>query len=132
MTNTVPLLPPTDETFRANGYWDRAVYTDACYTFSSPTPERKYVRTLAAVRDFQRTFRCAPTRSQIALALGEPDPREITAQGPWGKTRSNWGCTRWAALYKAGLLDHCRENGNRVVWFLTPRGVDYLKQLGLA
>ena len=128
MKNTVPLLYADGEPATTV---HRAVYTDSRYTFSDPTPERKYVRTLAAVRDFQRTFHCAPTRSQIALALGEPDPRAVTGYDAFYRKarRSNWGCTRWAALCQAGLLDHCREKGNRVVWFLTPRGADYLDQL---
>lgn len=126
MKNTVKLLPPPDKTFRANGYWDRAVYTDAHYTFAAPTKDRKYVRTLLAVRDFQKTFHIVPTKAMVAQVLGEPDP---TKRSKWSSGPSNWGTSRWNALHKAGLLDHARDKGNRVGWFLTPRGVDYLKQL---
>ena len=126
MKNTVKLLPPTDERFNTDGHWVTDCYTDSRYTFGAPTMDRKYVRTLLAVRDFQRTFHIAPTKSMVALALGEPDP---TKRSKWSNLPSNWGTSRWNALHKAGLLDHVREKGNRVVWFLTPRGVDYLKQL---
>ncbi len=114
MTNTVKLLPFTAETFRADGWWGRCVYTDARYTFSKPTVKRNYVRLLATVRAFN-CHGILPTRKDVAGVLGEP-------------TRPGWGSSKWAALQQAGLLDSGRE-GRTTVYFMTPRGLDFLKQL---
>ena len=114
MKNTVKLLPPTSgTTFTANGDCYRC-YGDGRYMFSDPTPQRKYVKILATVRSFMRKG-MAPTRNAVKAALGMP-----LAKG--------WGASTWTALSEAGLLDH-RRAARTTVYFLTPRGLDFLKQL---
>ena len=111
MKNTVKLLPPTD--LAGNFHY---VYGNGRYTFSDPTPQRKYVKILALVRAYNAKG-MVPTRALIKKNLGMPLDR-------------GWGSATWAALYKAGLLDHTRA-GRTTVYYMTPRGCDFLKQMGV-
>ena len=96
-------------------------YSDARYTFTNPTPERKYIKTLDAIRKFNMKG-VSPTRKDICLTMGEPDPTEITGMG-WGDKpiRKNWGTSRFNALHQAGLIALSRE-GKTVRYTLTANG----------
>ena len=117
MTNTVKLLPTTSKTWTANDTVPYGCYTDARYMFSKPTVKRNYVRLLYTVLAFNG-HGMTPTRKAVAEVLGEP-------------TRPGWGSSKWAALQQAGLLDSARV-GRTTVYFMTPRGLDFLKQLDAA
>lgn len=99
-------------------------YTDSRYSFTKPNENRKYVKTLAVISAFNAKG-MLPDRALVAANLHEPDPTRITAQGPWGKTRSNWGNSRWAALRQAGLITSWR-NGNAVHYAVTVKGIELL------
>lgn len=99
-------------------------YTDSRYAFTSPNEDRKYIKTLAVIAGFNAKG-MLPDRALVAANLHEPDPTRITAQGPWGKTRSNWGNSRWAALFQAGLITRWRS-GNAVHYAITPKGIELL------
>ena len=100
-------------------------YTDSRYTFTSPNENRKYIKTLAVIAEFNAKG-MLPDRALVAANLHEPDPTHITAQGAWGKTRSNWGNSRWAALFQAGLITRWRCHGNAVHYAITPKGIELL------
>ena len=103
-------------------------YTDSCYVqrqaFTKPNASRKYIKTLAVIAKFNAEG-MLPDRALVAANLHEPDPTRITARGDWGKQRSNWGNSRWAALRQAGLITSWRS-GNAVHYAVTVKGIELL------
>lgn len=119
-------------------------YTDSNYTFTAATPERKYIKYLAQIAKYNSDG-YEPTRKEVQVWLGDPDPtkpndwnrkearhaqrqarregKEVPAWVPTLlKSRSNWGCSRWAAMHKAGLIRSERV-GNTVRYQITADGL---------
>ena len=88
-------------------------YTNARYSFTNPTPTRKYVKYLAQIAKCNANG-FNPTRKQVQVALGDPDPTRIVGYDNYWKknVRSNWGNSRWAALRQAGLIRSERVGGS--------------------
>lgn len=110
-------------------------YTDSNYTFTDPTPDRRYIEYLAQIEKCNANG-FNPTRKQVQVALGDPDPtqpndwnrREALAfkrarhEVPvWLKRGSNWGISRWTAMKQAGLIRSERV-GNTVRYQITGEG----------
>ena len=113
-----------------------AYYTDSRYTFTDATPSRKYVRYLEQIAKCNANG-FEPTRKQVQVALGDPDPsapckynqREIERLKKqhkrvpsWLRSRSNWGVSRWTAMKQAGLIRSERV-GNTVRYQITGNGI---------
>lgn len=111
-------------------------YSDSRYTFTGATPERKYIKYLAQIAKCNSNG-FEPTRAQVQVALGDPDPtkpnswnreeaREFKRRGKeipaWLKRGSNWGNSRWAAMKQAGLIRSERV-GNTVRYQITGEGL---------
>lgn len=110
-------------------------YTDSRYTFTGSTPERKYIRYLEQIAKCNaNSFN--PTRKQVQVALGDPDP---TKPNDWNRKQiarckrkgldykdlergSNWGISRWTAMKQAGLIRSERV-GNTVRYQITADGL---------
>ena len=101
-------------------------YTDSRYAFTKPTPDRKYVKTLAVIAKFNAEG-MLPDRALVAANLHEPLPNRIVGYDNYWKknVRSNWGCSRWAALRQAGLITSWRS-GNSVHYAITDKGIELL------
>lgn len=105
-------------------------YTDARYTFTGATPTRKYIDYLAQIAKCNSNG-FNPTRKQVQVALGDPDPTKPSqwvlehpdeaAEFNYSK-RSNWGISRWTAMKQAGLLRSERV-GNTVRYQITGDGL---------
>lgn len=108
-------------------------YTDSHYTFTSPNNDRKYIKTLKVIADFNAKG-MLPDRALVAENLHEPDPTKPAAwaatalaeDGYRASPRSNWGNSRWAALFQAGLITRWRCHGNAVHYAITPKGIELL------
>lgn len=118
-------------------------YADSRYAFTSPTRERKYIGYLAQIAKCNANG-FEPTRKQVQVALGDPDPtkpsewnikyvadeiarcRKQHKRIPlWAKERqpsSNWGISRWTAMKQAGLIRSERV-GNTVRYQITADGL---------
>ena len=119
-------------------------YTDSNYTFTGATPDCKYIKYLAQIAKYNSDG-YEPTRKEVQVWLGDPDPtkpndwnrreaarvvrasrregKEIPAWVPTLlKSRSNWGCSRWAAMKQAGLIRSERV-GNTVRYQITADGL---------
>ena len=111
-------------------------YTDSRYSFTHPTPKRKYVKYLAQIAKCNANG-FEPTRAQVQVALGDPDPREPNAWDremakkhvargekvpEWLTHGSNWGNSRWTAMKQAGLIRSERA-GNTVRYQITSDGL---------
>lgn len=118
-------------------------YTDSRYTFTDATPKRKYIDYLAQIAKCNANG-FEPTRKQVQIALGDPDPsapskwnveycseeiarcRKQHKRIPlWAKQRqprANWGNSRWAAMKQAGLIRSARV-GNTVRYQITGEGL---------
>lgn len=110
-------------------------YTDSDYTFTDATPERKYIKYLAQIEKCNANG-FEPTRKQVQVALGDPDPtkpnawnrkeaRAFKRRGEkvpvWLTRGSNWGISRWTAMKQAGLIRSERV-GNTVRYQITGEG----------
>ena len=110
-------------------------YTDARYSFTNPTPTRKYVKYLAQIAKCNANG-FEPTRAQVQVALGDPDP---TKPNDWNRKEikrckrqgldykdlergCNWGISRWTAMKQAGLIRSERV-GNTVRYQITADGL---------
>lgn len=98
-----------------------AYYTDSRYTFTDATPKRKYIKYLAQIAKCNANG-FEPTRAQVQIALGDPDPTKKTAFYKYGSDRCNWGNSRWAAMKQAGLI-HSERVGNAVRYRITGQGI---------
>lgn len=80
-------------------------YTNARYSFTNPTPKRKYIKYLVQIAKCNANG-FNPTRKQVQIALGDPDPTRIVGYDSYWKknVRSNWGISRWTAMKQAGLI----------------------------
>ena len=87
----------------------------AGYTFRGANLNRKYIKILICLRDGEKT------KAEVHKALGMPDPTS--------ETHKNYYSSVWQEMRKAGLVDFEKE-GNKVIWFLTPRGFDLLDEIG--
>ena len=111
-------------------------YTDSNYTFTAPTPSRRYIDYLAQIAKCNASG-FNPTRKQVQVALGDPDPTQPSAYAQkeleirrknhkkiydWMKSPSNWGNSRWAALKQAGLIRSERV-GKTVRYQITGEGL---------
>ena len=109
-------------------------YTDSNYTFTDPNKDRRYIAYLAQIEKCNANG-FDPTRKQVQVALGDPDPtqpndwnrKEIARRKRAGldykdlERGSNWGNSRWAALKQAGLIRSIRK-GNTVRYQITGEG----------
>lgn len=110
-------------------------YTDSRYTFTAPTPSRRYIDYLAQIAKCNANG-FEPTRAQVQVALGDPDP---TQPNDWNRKQiarckrqgldykdlergSNWGISRWTAMKQAGLIRSERV-GNTVRYQITGEGL---------
>lgn len=111
-------------------------YTDSNYAFTAATPERKYIKYLAQIAKCNSNG-FEPTRKQVQVALGDPDP---TQPNDWNRKQiarckrkglvpsktlsrgSNWGNSRWVAMKQAGLIRSIRK-GNTVRYQITGEGI---------
>ena len=102
-----------------------AYYTDSNYTFTGATPDCKYIKYLAQIAKYNSDG-YEPTRKEVQVWLGDPDPTKPSA---WSRkqiarckregivpsktlTRGcNWGNSRWTAMKQAGLIRSERVNG---------------------
>jgi len=111
-------------------------YTDSRYAFTNPTPTRKYVKYLAQIAKCNANG-FNPTRKQVQVALGDPDPtkpndwnralaRRAKRRGEkvpvWLKRGCNWGISRWTAMKQARLIRSERV-GNTVRYQITADGL---------
>ena len=111
-------------------------YTDSNYTFTAPTPSRRYIDYLAQIAKCNSNG-FNPTRKQVQVALGDPDQsapcdynqREIARLKKqhkrvpsWLRSRSNWGISRWTAMKQAGLIRSERV-GKTVRYQITSEGL---------
>ena len=103
-------------------------YTDSRYAFTAATPERKYIKYLAQIAKCNANG-FEPTRKQVQIALGDPDPTKPAAgaerwiaEGYQVSPRSNWGISRWKAMKQAGLIRSERA-GNTVRYQITGEGL---------
>ena len=87
----------------------------AGYTFRGANLNRKYIKILICLRDGEKT------KAEVHKALGMPDPTS--------ETHKNYYSSAWQEMRRAGLVDFEKE-GNKVIWFLTPRGFDLLDEIG--
>ena len=100
-------------------------YTDSNYTFTDPNKDRRYIAYLAQIEKCNANG-FDPTRKQVQVALGDPDP---TKPSDWARKHPSWNCTprcnwgnsRWAALKQAGLIRSERV-GNTVRYQITGEG----------
>ena len=113
-------------------------YTDSRYAFTAATPERKYIKYLAQIAKCNANG-FEPTRKQVQVALGDPDPtkpndwnrkeaRAFKQRGEkvpmWLTRGSNWGNSRWNAMRQAGLIRAERDpHGNTVRYQITDEGL---------
>lgn len=105
-------------------------YTDSRYTFTAPTPSRRYIDYLAQIAKCNANG-FEPTRKQVQVALGDPDPTKPApgaerwiAEGYQVSPRSNWGNSRWNAMRQAGLIRAERDpHGNTVRYQITGDGL---------
>lgn len=81
------------------------------YTFKNPTPNSRYVKVLVALRDGEKT---------------KEEVHKIVGLENWPGMASGM----WTALRREGLVDFERR-GNTVIWFITPRGMDFLDEAGI-
>ena len=105
-------------------------YTDSRYTFTSASPERRYIKYLAQIAKCNANG-FEPTRKQVQVALGDPDPTKPT---PWVlehpkeaaefnySKRCNWGISRWTAMKQAGLIRSERV-GKTIRYQITGEGL---------
>ena len=103
-------------------------YTDSRYAFTAATPKRKYIKYLAQIAKCNANG-FEPTRAQVQVALGDPDPTKPAAgaarwiaEGYQVSPRCNWGNARWAAMKQAGLIRSERV-GNTVRYQITGEGL---------
>ena len=99
------------------------VYTDSRYAFTSPSRNRKYIQYLREIEAFNMRG-IQPTRKEVQVSLGDPDPTKKTSTWKYGSERSNWGNSRWAAMREAGLIRSKRDpHGNTVRYQITGDGI---------
>ena len=113
-----------------------AYYTDSHYTFAAATPKRKYIKYLEQIAKCNANG-FNPTRKQVQIALGDPDPSAPNEYRqrrlarcrkhhkrilPWMRARSNWGISRWTAMKQAGLI-RAERVGNTVRYQITADGI---------
>lgn len=103
-------------------------YTDSRYAFTAATPKRKYIKYLAQIAKCNANG-FEPTRKQVQIALGDPDPtvpaagaERWIAEGYQVSPRCNWGISRWTAMKQAGLIRSERV-GNTVRYQITGEGL---------
>ena len=111
-------------------------YTDSRYTFTAPTPSRRYIDYLAQIAKCNANG-FEPTRKQVQIALGDPDPTQPNKYNQkeleicrknhkkihdWMKSPSNWGISRWTAMKQAGLI-RSERIGNTVRYQITGDGL---------
>lgn len=111
-------------------------YTDSRYAFTSPNEDRKYIKYLAQIAKCNANG-FEPTRAQVQIAVGDPDPTKPSAYAQkeleirrknhkkiydWMKSPSNWGISRWTAMKQAGLIRSERV-GNTVRYQITGEGL---------
>lgn len=102
-------------------------YTDSNYTFTDPNKDRRYIAYLAQIEKCNANG-FDPTRAQVQVALGDPDPTKPSpdaerwiAEGFTVSPRCNWGISRWTAMKQAGLIRSIRK-GNTVRYQITGEG----------
>ena len=89
-------------------------YTDARYTFTSPTRDCKYVKTLEVIAGFNAKG-ILPDRALVSDVLHDPKDH-------------GWGSSRWAALRQAGFITSWRY-GNKVHYAITSNGIKLLSSV---
>lgn len=104
----------------------RGGYSDASYQFTNTDRNSRTMATIAVIAGYNAVG-YFPTRKEVAIALGDPDPTKVTGRG-W-KNRpihSNWGCSRYNALQEAGFIEKERD-GKTFRYAVTQRGYQALE-----